>query len=327
MTFWKILFAGVVVMFCVRPSTADVSFLMDQTTYLNGEIPKYIITGAPAGSKIFWASEKNGVASGEGNYTANQGDFYGQVVGSNGIWSGYGGPWSASSDGAWSKKAVLEDAHGKVLATAEAHFTVVPTLTPAKSAPVTQMLGVANWGGQFTADPQSSLTTGARDISSLGAKNIMLAMTPNFNAQDYPGVNFGKVSTLTSLAKSAPFQQVFSMPYQTYAIDAMPLSDPNYLQNTDTAKAYQEMYDLSYYLLTTYKGTGKTFILKNWEGDNALQGAAVNGVVTPQEIQNMRAWLNARDQAVADARKAANVSGVQVLDAVEFNSLDDPRRE
>ena len=33
---------------------------------------------------------------------------------------------------------------------------------------------------------------------------------------------------------------------------------------------YNEVYDLTAHLLDTYNNSGKTFILQNWEGDNAL---------------------------------------------------------
>jgi len=182
-----------------------------------------------------------------------------------------------------------------------------------------QAIGVVDWGAayQITSDPK--IVEGARFIHSLGAKNITIAMSPNLSG-NYPSENFGNPSptTLTQLAQTADYQTVLNMPFQTYVLEAFAFSDyPNYLAipNPNLPADTQEIANLVTYLLTTFQGTGKTFIIKNWEGDNAMAG---NTALEPAMLQ----WLNARHNGVIQGRAAAGaVTGVTVHDAAEFNLI------
>lgn len=189
------------------------------------------------------------------------------------------------------------------------------------------MLGVADWGANYGG--QSSLLKGANDSLALGVQNVMVALGPNYNTVDYPGTRFNApIRNLKDEASSQAFRTVFAMPFQTIAIDASPITVPDFLNpqnpNGEYKALYKEYYDLVSYLMQTYRGTGKTFILKNWEGDNAFyyanQEASHPAINT--EIQNMRVYLQARHDALVQARKDfASTSGVTVQDAIEINSV------
>ena len=184
---------------------------------------------------------------------------------------------------------------------------------------------MANWGSYYPDSPVSSLLQGALDVQTLGAKNLMVAMGPNYATLDYNGTDFGTVSTLEDLAKSKPFQTLFSMPFTTFAIDVTPLGDGDFFQNLNTSHTYKEMYDLIAYLYKTYAGSGKNFILKNWEGDSqfVLEDGNPTHPSHQDQIKAMQRWLNARHQALVDARNAfSRASGVSVTDAIEFKSVD-----
>ena len=45
------------------------------------------------------------------------------------------------------------------------------------------------------------------------------------------------------------------------------------LSEKDRQKVHAQMYRLTRHLLTRYRGTGKTFVLQNWEADNVMQYA------------------------------------------------------
>ena len=60
------------------------------------------------------------------------------------------------------------------------------------------------------------------------------------------------------------------------------------------------------YFCSKYKGTGKTFVLANWEGDWAVRGTtdrSPKSDPTPPRIANMIRWFNARQEGVERARK------------------------
>lgn len=220
-------------------------------------------------------------------------------------------------------------------------------LTIPMPTPVKQGLGVYHWGANYRVNGSiPAIVDGAQQIQGLGSQYISLAMSYKYTLSnpyntsgsfDYMGPasdwGSGPINSLTDLAKSPPFQQVFQMPFKVYMLTAYPFGDEDYLGNQNLAAEQQEITNLVTYLLTTYQGTGKTFIIKNWEGDNAmsLENTGQNPSLSsstynpppPALTTKMINWLNARHQGVLQGRiNAGAVSGVVVHDAVEFNLVD-----
>lgn len=218
----------------------------------------------------------------------------------------------------------------------------------AAPTPVKQGLGVYHWGANYRVNGSiPAIVDGAQQVQSLGTQYISLALsykytlTNPYNTSggfDYMGPpsdwGAGPINNLTDLAKSPPFQQVFQMPFKVYTLTAYPFSDQDYLGIQNLAAEQQEITNLVTYLLTTYQGTGKTFIIKNWEGDNAMSLENMGGypnlsssgayIPPPAALTTkMINWLNARHQGVLQGRiNAGSVSGVAVHDAAEFNLVD-----
>lgn len=111
------------------------------------------------------------------------------------------------------------------------------------------------------------------------------------------------------------------------------------LDDVEYARVEQEMYEVASYLMRTYNGTGKKFILQNWEGDNMLvsngwryddeTGFFYQPGRTPSETDDMifrvrenglLRWFLARQSGVDKARKEfSGKTDVDVKHALEFN--------
>jgi hypothetical protein len=136
------------------------------------------------------------------------------------------------------------------------------------------------------------------------------------------------VSNLVELAQTTHFSDLFSRPgIHTFVIDSHSFAVGKGIvkwKDGMTASEIQqvetEIYDLVLHLRNTY--SNKTFILQNWEGDNAYSGygAVDDSLAEP----GMIAWFNARQDAIDDAKAATPNSTAKVWGAVEFNWLPQP---
>jgi hypothetical protein len=88
---------------------------------------------------------------------------------------------------------------------------------------------------------------------------------------------------------------------------------------------YQEIYDFTEYLLTTYNNSGITFTLQGLEQDWNMNSPTYNPVAesTRRYVDNFCAWFGVRQKAVEDARKNTAHSNVTVLHALEPNRIFD----
>lgn len=157
--------------------------------------------------------------------------------------------------------------------------------------------------------------------AAFGSTGYSLPSNPN----DYP--------TLRAMAENEPsYRQLFDMPFHTYIFWTNVRSIPNSsyysywrdgLSASEAQAEYAEIRELCEYLLNHYNGTGKTFLLGNWEGDWAVRnGYDANSNPSSTAVQGMIDWLRNRQKAVEDARAAVSNSDVKVLHYCEVNLVN-----
>jgi len=195
--------------------------------------------------------------------------------------------------------------------------------------------GIAHVAGNYGFTNNNYLVEGAEKISQLGSDSIFIYLTPWFRSQ-YPDKSLASwpatdPANVAQLAQTAPYDAVFHLPFKTIVLTVYTFANKDYLPGFAQSQQMQnaereEFYQLTTYLYSRFSGTGKTFILKNWEGDwVGLGGEGTSTTVNIPEntVQDMIAWLKARQAGVTKARNEANDSSVTVLNGVEVNRVLD----
>jgi hypothetical protein len=185
------------------------------------------------------------------------------------------------------------------------------------------------------------LVEGAEDAYRLGFRTIKVGMNSEVASTDWkyyalPAETLAPVKSMVDLAKLDVYRRLFAIPFQTFLIAADAVGDGNWntlaahpepgrppepdRPNSPAARQqiYYQMYDLTKYLLTTYKGSGKVFVLQNHEAD-------WHTLPTPDEkldpsdiaLMNMADYLSLRQQAVNKARREVGDAGVYVYHLAE----------
>jgi hypothetical protein len=189
-----------------------------------------------------------------------------------------------------------------------------------------QVVGVAHVAGKYNFTDEGFLNEGAGALHELGCRVIKVWMT--HLQRSYPfNSAWPRFKSLTEIAQTPDFRKLFDSPFETFILEAFcPSRADDYWRGgmaaTDVDAELREFEELTTHLLDTYKDSGKTFILQNWEGDWALRGGAPGDDPGPMAIRGMIAWLNARQAGVDAARaKGGKREGVRVLHAAEVNPV------
>ena len=198
----------------------------------------------------------------------------------------------------------------------------IPT-GPIDMTPVSEVLGVTHASGQYCLTDEPILLEGARKLDTLGTKCIKLWFVKPTTTYPYNSQWNVHVENYdyTSLAKTPYFREVFGMDFKVYALEATDgkINWRDGFTEDERSMVYDNIYRVAGHFLTTYKGTGKTFILQNWEGDGHLNAEALTPDAQKVAIQGMIDWANTRQAAVEKARKDFGCEGVGVVHAFEFN--------
>lgn len=198
---------------------------------------------------------------------------------------------------------------------------------PAGAVPMRDVLGATHADGKYNFTGEDFLNEGADRLLELGTRVIKVWFDPNATPL-YPfNSDWGAPpDNLVDLARHPYYQELFAKPFSTFILEVarrVPINDfLDGMTREEIEAEREQMYELTRYLLTTYAGTGKTFVLQNWEGDHLLR----RGLTAEQDpdrtrVRGMAAWLNARQTGVTQARRDVEAQGVTVAHAVEVNLL------
>ena len=192
---------------------------------------------------------------------------------------------------------------------------------------ISDVLGVTHVNGQYALTDKPFLIEGAEAVQTLGAGVLKTWFYASFEKQYSWHSSWPKeVPDLEALGKTPYYEAVFAMPFHTFVLETAEFGMRNNfwlkgLTDTDRQKVHDQVYRLAKHLLTRYRGTGKTFVLQNWEADNVMKFALKDAQPDTWDTayQGMCDWINARQTAVEQARRDCGSDGVQVLHAFEVN--------
>jgi hypothetical protein len=223
-------------------------------------------------------------------------------------------------------------------------------------------IGAYFWGGMVPPEPSrhDALIEGLSRLAQAGFRAARIRLTPellrpelnvyNYDLPTWKAELSGAGSFLGLAARSSYYQRAFNVAdLQTFVLTAYDAASmgpdgtgdnfyrPAWLADPENADAVRAEYrDLALALCETQRGTGKRFIIANWETDNHIYVGGAYGYAlkvgagqTPTPSSPLPAerlggfirWFQLRkeglDQGNAEAQ-ANGWTGVRVDDAVEF---------
>jgi hypothetical protein len=210
-----------------------------------------------------------------------------------------------------------------------------PAHNDGKKNTMADFIGANHIWPEYTLTEPDCLNDGGARMLELGSTTIKTYLV-NYYKKNYPvGTDWGtkEIMSAVELAQTQYYRDLFDKDLKTFTIGCY-IFDNSFgppatywnkqFPETARLKEYQELYDLTYYLCKTYAGTGKTFIVQNWEGDWASRGdnyTDPDNYVTPEAAARMVQWTNTRQDAVMAARKDAGCENVYVYHALEVNLI------
>jgi hypothetical protein len=200
--------------------------------------------------------------------------------------------------------------------------------------------GIYVWDGVRSA---TALEKIAGISAQSGFRAVRLVLSPvSRRTYGLTGERAGNLSALfggVAIQAVLKHRELHTVMFTAYDFASYP--EQHYLDPTFLAANRQRIFDeyeqLTEEIMRRESGSGRVFVIGHWEGDNQVYcGSSYRFLVEDAERANclgknpgerlagLTEWLRIRQQAIAAGReraKAAGASGVEVLHAVEFNSL------
>ena len=208
------------------------------------------------------------------------------------------------------------------------------------------IIGTQTVGSKYKFTEQTSLVETAEEIRAMGSNLLKFSMHPRYCTENYDLPCNESIQSLLDLATQEPsVKHVLDMDFTYYHIWVYGFTqyspEPEGQKNDTTQikfiggypdryrnALYQEIYDLTSYLLTQYSGSGKKFYLGHWEGDWHLRwDYNRNKPADPKTLEGMIAWEKIRQEAIDDAKKNTKFQGVEVYNYIEVNLVTKSMKE
>lgn len=194
------------------------------------------------------------------------------------------------------------------------------------------IVGSSHINGTYAFGGQDSLNEGADLLLEMGTRVIKVIMREDPASHYRFGEAWPPVASLVEQACTPQFRRLFAKPFTTFIVMAFAPERPIHyfldaMTPDDEAAESERIYRFARHLLDAYAGSGKTFVIQNWESDWVLTPPL--GATTPvpsrdlddAQAERMIAWCGARQAGVDRARREAGAGGVTVLHALEVNLL------
>ncbi|HQR33166.1 MAG TPA: hypothetical protein PLK30_10530, partial [Blastocatellia bacterium] len=185
--------------------------------------------------------------------------------------------------------------------------------------------GIYNWNINDAAKPAGidQLNWGADLVAGLGTRTIRIALATRDDYELGLSANLDLVQlaqhpAYDKLLKDSRFQTVMLTTYSRGAI-ASNWSDG--FTPTEYDAEREEIRRLGEYLLNTPAFSGKSFIILNWEGDNAMSLWPNKRTIWDAYTS----WIRARVEGVKLAKQKFPSSSAKLFSGLEFNQLRSPQ--
>ncbi len=208
---------------------------------------------------------------------------------------------------------------------------------PAPPRSLADRFGVYNWGVDYSAWPGTpdKLNWGAGLVAAMGAKTVRVYLGPTdvygVNPADDPADDLYLQRIVAS--PGSAYDALFANPaFSTYLLTVFTPGDTGDwwrggFSGADYASEESQLAALGKCLLGNPRYARKTFILLNWEGDNALSAnlqPTAPDYPTDADWSGFTSWVASRAAGVRDARAAVPASTARLYSGLEFNQVDSP---
>ena len=194
-----------------------------------------------------------------------------------------------------------------------------------------QFVGANHIWPRYSRSGSDTLTDGAKTTLELGASTIKTYVTHLNKTSYYTADQWGdaEMNTPVDMVTHPYYLALFDMELDTYVLGTYIFTSEfghpavyfsSHFPEEARKLEYEQLYELTYYLCKKYEGTGKTFIIQDWESDWACVPYSENREYPTKDIlDRFIRWTNTRQDAVMAAREAAGCSDVYVYHAIEVN--------